>query len=110
MMFKYSKFKNKKIMVDNFVFDSKREANYYMELKLDPDVHLLELQPKFVLQPKFKKNGKTYREIVYIADFHVTYKNGSERIIDVKGHKTREFLLKQKMFEYVFPDKTLELV
>ena len=31
---KWSKYKNKKVVVDNILFDSKKEANYYTKLKI----------------------------------------------------------------------------
>ena len=41
----------------------------------------LELQPRFLLQESFKKNGKTYRKIEYVADFAYSRsrENGSRR-------------------------------
>lgn len=32
-----SKYKNKKVVVDNILFDSKKEANYYTKLKILKD-------------------------------------------------------------------------
>ena len=55
-----------------YVFDSIRESQRYKELKLlerAGEISNLKLQPKFLLQDSFKKNGKTYRKIEYIADF-----------------------------------------
>lgn len=55
-----------------YVFDSIAESKRYKELKLlemAKEISKLELQPKFTLQEAFKKNGKTYRKIEYIADF-----------------------------------------
>lgn len=43
----------------------------------------LQLQPRFLLQESFKKNGKTYRKIEYVADFQ--YIENSKTIVeDVK--------------------------
>lgn len=67
-----SKYKNKKTQIDMYVFDSVAEARRYKELKLlerAGEISNLELQPRFLLQDSFKKNGKTYRKIEYIADF-----------------------------------------
>lgn len=66
------KYKNKKAQVDMYVFDSIAESKRYKELKLleiAGEIQGLELQPRFLLQEGFKKNGKTYRKIEYIADF-----------------------------------------
>lgn len=48
--------------------------------------------------------------IKYISDFDVTYKNGIRKIIDTKGLKTADFKIKAKMFNYRYPDLTLECV
>ena len=108
-----SKYKNKKTVVDGIEFDSQKEANYYAKLKLlqrAGEVKEIELQPEFELLPRFKKNGKTYRPIKYIADFKVTYSDGRVEIVDVKGHKTEVFRLKEKMFEYQYPEYRLKIV
>ena len=104
------KYGNRKTVVDGIKFDSKLEAKRYSELKLLEKagaIKGLELQPKFRLIPTFRKNGKTYRGITYIADF--AYYDENERYIveDVKGYKTKEYQIKRKLFEYTFPDYTL---
>ncbi|EPY2273957.1 DUF1064 domain-containing protein [Clostridium sporogenes] len=37
-----------------------------------------ELQPKYRLQPEFKKNGKTYRAITYVPDFLIYHFDTTE--------------------------------
>ena len=67
-----SKYQNKKTQIDMYVFDSIAESKRYKELALlekAGQIKELKLQPKFLLQEGFKKNGKTYRKIEYIADF-----------------------------------------
>ena len=67
-----SKYHNKKVQFDMYVFDSIAESKRYKELVLlerAGEITDLELQPSFLLQEGFKKNGKTYRAIYYIADF-----------------------------------------
>jgi hypothetical protein len=59
------------------------------------------LQPKFTLQPPYVKDGKVIQAIQYIADFDVTYAAGDRQIIDVKGHSTKDFLIKRKMYDYL---------
>lgn len=48
--------------------------------------------------------------IKYISDFDVTYKDGSNLIIDVKGLKTADFKIKEKMFAFRNPMLKLECV
>ncbi|WP_096201912.1 DUF1064 domain-containing protein [Bacillus sp. FJAT-45350] len=106
-LYRQNKYGNKKVVLDGHRFDSKKEAHYYAELKLRKmagEVTAIELQPTFELQPTYKKNGKTIRAIKYVADFRVTYSDGRVEIVDVKGKKTKEYLLKKKLFEYKFPE------
>lgn len=101
-----TKYKNKKVVVDGIEFDSKIEARYYEHLKILKQqgiVKEFELQPKFVLLDKFKKNGKTYRAITYNADFKVEYADGRIEVVDVKGMVTQQFELRRKLFEYRYP-------
>ena len=108
----FNKYKNKKTTIDGITFDSKAESNRYLELKLllkNGDIQELELQPKFLLQESFKKNGKTYRKIEYIADFR--YIQDDKVIVeDVKGIETDVFKLKRKLFEYKYKDYELVLI
>ena len=107
-----SKYRNKKTQIGMYVFDSIAESKRYKELALlekAGQIKGLELQPKFLLQEKKKKNGKTYRKIEYIADF-MYIENGKVIIEDVKGMETDVFKLKRKMFEYKYPEFELRIV
>lgn len=107
-----NKYKNKKVQIDMYVFDSIAESRRYKELALlekAGEIENLQLQPKFLLQDSFKKNGKTYRKIEYIADFMYEEK-GKVIIEDVKGMETKEFKIKRKLFEYKYPDLELKLI
>ena len=101
-----SKYFSKKVYIDGIKFDSKREGEYYTKLKLlekAGEIEDLELQKEFLLQEKFKLNGKTRREIKYRADFvYKTSKDGILHVIDVKGYRTDEYRLKKKLFEYKY--------
>lgn len=106
-----SKYHSKKVIVDGIEFDSKREGERYIQLKMLEKAGLiknLELQKVFILQPSFKKNGKTIRKITYRADF-CYYDNHLEKYVveDVKGMKTEVYKIKKKMFEYVYRDLEL---
>lgn len=107
-----NKYRNKKVQVDMYVFDSIRESQRYKELKLlerAGEISNLELQPHFLLQESFKKNGKTYRKIEYIADFKYT-ENEKTIVEDVKGMQTDVFKLKHKLFEKKYPDLELKII
>jgi len=107
-----NKYSNKKTFVDGIQFDSKAEAKYFEQLKWlkqAKQIKDFKLQPRFLLQESYKKNGKTIRKIEYVADFEIHNLDGSIEIVDVKGHETKEFLLKKKLFEYRY-EHTLKLV
>lgn len=95
-----NKYKNKKVMIDNILFDSKKEANYYTYLKTlerAGKIKNLELQKKITLQGSFKLNGKTIRAITYIADF-VYEDDKGVHVVDTKGYRTEVYKIKKKLF------------
>lgn len=107
-----NKYNAKKTVIDGIKFDSKKEAQHYMELKLlqrAGEISNLELQPRFLLQEGFKKNGETYKPIYYIADFKYIEK-GQVIVEDVKGKETEVFKLKRKLFEHKYPDLELRII
>ncbi|MEG6615368.1 DUF1064 domain-containing protein [Peptococcaceae bacterium 1198_IL3148] len=101
---KKSKYGSRKVEVDGITFDSKKEANKYCELKMlkaAGKIAGFNLQPEFELQPGYHdKNGKWIKPIKYRADFEVFYPDGRVVVIDTKGFKTKEYLLKKKMLLY----------
>ena len=119
---KGKKYNNKKTVVDNIEFDSKKEAQRYLVLKdaeANGIISNLELQPKFELIPaireeyvehlKTKDKVKTRTvqlAITYTADFRYL-KDGKNIVEDVKASPKMaaldpKFLLKEKMFRYFF--------
>ena len=107
-----SKYHNKKVQIDMYVFDSIAESIRYKQLALMEHsgyISELKLQPKFLLQDGFVKNGKRYRKIEYIADF-MYIENGKIVVEDVKGKETEVFKLKHKLFEYKYPELELKII
>ncbi len=107
-----SKYNNKKVIVEDYVFDSIQESRRYKELKLlerAGKIQNLELQPHFLLQDSFRKNGKTFRKIEYIADFKYI-ENGKTIVEDVKGIQTEVFKIKHKIFEKIYPELELRII
>ena len=105
-----TKYNNKKIVADGILFDSKEEYRYYELLKQKKAQGLIvnfELQPKYLLQPLFKYNGKTIRAIHYIADFLIYHLDGTEEVIDIKGMAVPVALMKRKMMQYRYPELKL---
>lgn len=108
-----SKFHNKKTIVDGILFDSQMESHYYLylkELKERGVVVDFKLQPVFILQEGFSKDGKRIQPIKYIADFEVTYNDGHVEIIDVKGKITEAFRIKRKILLYKYRDVDFKCV
>lgn len=102
MNYKQSKYHNKKTTLDGIKFDSIKERNYYIKLKMMQDlgkISELKLQVKFELQPGFEFQKHKIRPITYIADF--TYlEDGKLHIVDTKGIRTDVYKLKKKMMMY----------
>ena len=101
-----SKYHSRKVTIDGHTFDSKRESEYYLELKLRKkanDILDFELQPEFVLQDGFRRDGKAIRAIKYIADFRIIHKDFSVEIVDVKGVITKEYAIKKKLLLAKYP-------
>lgn len=88
---KQSKYKNTKVMIDGHVFDSKKEAKRYRDLKLMQragQIQDLQLQVVFVLVESVVLDGRKKPAMRYIADF--VYVQGGLKIVeDVKSLATR---------------------
>ena len=107
----FRKYNAKRVSLDGFNFDSTMEAQRYAELKIlekAGEIRELKIHPEYVLEPSFIKNGKTFRKIVYEADFSYTDTKTQEEIVeDVKGYKTDVYRLKRRLFEARFPNLTI---
>ncbi len=91
-----SKYRNVKVEVDGHVFDSKKEARRYGELKLLEQAHeILDLE----LQPKFPLHVWVVPEVkigTYSADFCYMDKDGVFHVEDVKSSATKTQLYRWK--------------
>lgn len=97
-----SKYGSKKTELDGIVFDSKREASRYAELKLMEMAKLisdLELQVPFELIPAQRINNKVVeRACTYVADFVYYDKAMGETVVeDAKGMRTDVYKIKRKL-------------
>lgn len=120
----YRKYHNKKITIGGLIFDSKKEAVRYKELKMLEKagiIHDVQRQVKYVLIPaqyeptssvyvkgnnkgKPKKGKLIEQECAYYADF--VYMQGGNTIVeDVKGYREGQaynlFVIKRKLMLYV---------
>jgi hypothetical protein len=100
-----SKYHNRKVIVDGLKFDSIKEAKRWRELCLlyrAGEIGEVERQVEFVLIPTQRTRTtdgktKTERAVKYRADFVYLDKNGRQVVEDVKGVRTKEYILKRKM-------------
>lgn len=102
MSYNWTKYNNKKVTVNGQAFDSKKEANRYKELLLLEKagaIKDLRMQVKFTLIPaqRDEATGKVVeRECSYKADF-VYEEDGKTVVEDVKGFRTKEYIIKRKL-------------
>ena len=105
-----TKYGSKKTIVDNIEFDSKDEARYYVYLKKEVQegrILKFELQPKYVLIPKFEKLGVKHRQATYSPDFKIFKADGTVELIDVKGFSTQQGDLRRKLFDSLYQEKLI---
>ena len=105
---KANKYHARKTTVCGHTFDSKREAEIYLDLlsrKQHGEIIRIGLQPSYTLLEGFRDNtGKNQKPITYTADFFVTYADGRSEVIEVKGVRTRDYLLRKKLFLHMMRD------
>ena len=90
-----NKYRNIKTEIDGIVFDSRKEANRYAELKLlekAKQIYTLKLQPSFPIVI----NGQ--KICTYKADFQY-FENYKDVVEDVKGFRTALYRWKKKHVE-----------
>lgn len=108
-----TKYGSRKTEVDGILFDSRREASRYSELKMlerGKAITGLQLQPEFELQAGFRDNkGVWRRPITYKADF-LYIEEGKTIVEDVKGMQTDVFKIKMKMFLKQYPTIDFRIV
>lgn len=106
--FRKRKYNNNFVELDGYIFASQLEADYYAELVFRQkanEISSFVIQPRYLLQKAFEKDGKKYKKIEYIADFEIKHLDDSIEVIDTKGVKTDVFRIKEKMFHKIYPYK-----
>lgn len=96
------KYNAQKTVVDGITFDSKAEATYYYTLKLKK---LAGEILWFVRQVPFDLPGG----ITYRLDFLVVERDGTINLYDVKGMRTKEYIIKKKQVEALYGVKIIEV-
>lgn len=98
----WHKFHAHKTEVEGIKFSSKREANYFMQLRLAQKSGDLLF---FLRQAPFHLPGN----VRYVVDFVEFWKNGDVRFTDTKGFKTPMYIAKRKMVQALYPIEILEV-
>lgn len=103
-----NKYNAVKTTTGGITFDSKAEANYYNELLMLKKAGIVKniiLQKDFTLQEAYtKEDGERVRAIRYRADFEVLYADGHTEVVDVKGKRTKEYIMKKKLLLTKYPE------
>ena len=115
-LYNYNKYKSRKTSVNGVNFDSRKEADRYIELSIlsrSGAITSLKRQVKFELIPaqyepdiisprgKVKKGKLIERAVSYIADFVYTDENGKTVVEDTKGFRTKDYIIKRKLLLYM---------
>ena len=105
------KYHNQKVKTYEGTFDSKREYERWVYLKMlqrEGKIHLLKRQVPYVLVPGQKTDTVTERPVKYIADF-VYDRDGRTVVEDAKGYKTPDYIIKRKLMLWVHGIEIKEL-
>lgn len=71
-------------------------------LEKSGQIRELRLQPRYTLIPSYLSvTGEKVRPMIYVADFEFwDVAKNRRRVLDAKGFRTKEFIIKKKLFEY----------
>lgn len=91
-------------------FDSEIEYLYYLELlqkKSEGKVRDINIHQSFVLIPEYTNiDGELIQRMDYECDFfYFDVEKNKQMCVDVKGVEEPEFVLKRKIFDYIYRDK-----
>ena len=108
----WRKYGNKKTERDGILFDSRKEARRYDELKLwekAGGISNLRRQVKYTLiKGQRWSDGKKHRDTIYIADF--VYEMGGRVIVeDVKGYRTDAYRIKRELMKMLYDIEVQEV-
>lgn len=105
---KRSKYGNRKVGE----YDSQKEADYAFQLELlkhadEPRLRVVEFKHHVPFELIPAQEGE--RAVHYIADFVVQYADGHTEVVDVKGYKTADYIIKRKLMMFVHHIKVREV-
>lgn len=81
---------------DGIKFQSQKEARFYDFLQLEQKAGRVLF---FLMQTPFRLPGG----VVYRVDFMVFYTDGTVGFIETKGFRTKDYIIKKKLVEALFP-------
>lgn len=90
------KYNAKQTEHDGIKFHSKLEGAYYLQLKLLVRSGVVIF---FLRQVPFHLPG----EVTYRVDFQEFHADGTIHFVDVKGMETKDFIMKKKLVEALYP-------
>ena len=91
-----------KVRIDGFVFDSKKEAKRYAELKLI-------MKKNLIIHPRYPCDVNGIHICTYVGDFEYLTPDGKVVLEDVKGVRTPLYRLKRKLVEALYDIKITEV-
>lgn len=102
MNYRTNKFSAEKTEIDGIQFDSRKEASVYWQLKMAQragEIKNLQRQVKYELIPNQRdEKGKVIeRAVYYVSDFEYDDPIRGHVVIDVKGFKTKDYIIKRKL-------------
>ena len=90
------KFRAKPVNIDGWHFPSTKEGRYYQDLKLKQQAGIVLF---FFRQVPVHLPGG----VKYLIDFLEFHSDGTVHVVDVKGHRTKQYKDKKKMVEALYP-------
>ena len=102
---KRSKYNNVRVELDGHLFDSQRECNYYIQLRMLLRANKIS---DLRLQVEYQLNEGGTHSLKYRADF-VYWDNGVEKVVDVKGFRTKVYLKKKRLMKKIYGIDLIEM-
>lgn len=101
------KYHNIKTEADGYIFDSRKEARRWNELKLWErcgGIENLRRQVRYTLiNGQRWRDGKKHRDTTYVADFVYTISDTGELVVeDVKGVRTQAYKIKRELMKQIY--------
>jgi hypothetical protein len=98
----HNKYRAIKVQCDGYAFDSKAEYLRYLvlrDMERCGEISMLGVHPRFCIVSPFRDwQGSKHKARFYEADFQYFDKTGKDWVEDVKGVRTREYILKRELF------------